>query len=147
MSRKRYRLTPVLLQQIVSSIRAGGYAHVAAETGGVPASVLEGWLRRGEAAGAREPYASFAASVRQAQAQARLRAENEVFSEKVQAWLEHGPGRERPGLPGWSTAVKPPSTNGSDESNAWLSPDFRALLRNMLAALEDNPALKSASLA
>ena len=75
MSAKRFRLTPALRSQIVAGIRAGGYPHVAAEAWGVPKETFDDWLKRGVAADAREPYRSFAKEVRQAQAQARLRAE------------------------------------------------------------------------
>src|SRR5262245_4634439 len=136
MSRKRYRLTPALMQQILSGIRAGGYPHVVAQAWGVPPAVFEGWLRKGDGPNGRKPYVAFAAEVRQAHAQARLRAENEVFSDKVQVWLEHGPGRERSGQPGWSAAVKGPSAGPVEEVNPWLSPDFLALIRGAISDLE-----------
>jgi len=143
MAPKRYRLTPALVQQILSGIRAGGYARVAAQAFGVPDAVFADWLRRGEAAGARAPYASFAAGVREAEAQARLRAENEVFSNNVQIWLEHGPGHERAGQPGWSAAVKGPSTAAEADGNLWLSPAFLALVRGMVAQLDDAPEMRA----
>jgi hypothetical protein len=143
MAHRRYRLTPGLVQQILSGIRAGGYAQVAAQAFGVPDAVFADWLRRGDAAGAREPYASFAAGVREAEAQARLRAENEVFSDKVQRWLEHGPGRERAGQPGWSAAVKGPSMAAEADGNLWLSPVFLGLVRGLLVELDSTPEVRT----
>src|SRR5437870_4971115 len=102
-ARRRYRrckLTAIVRGKILDSIRAGGYAHVAAEAWGVPADILADWLKKGQAKGAHEPYASFAAEVREAEAQARLTAETRLFDKDGRAWLEHGPGRETADRPG-----------------------------------------------
>lgn len=138
MSAKRFRLTPVLRSQIVAGIRAGGYPHVAAEAWGVPKEVFDDWLKRGGAPDAREPYVSFAKEVRQAQAQARLRAEMAVFEADPKIWLLHGPGREVDGRPGWSVTVKP-AEGIETERNALLDPDLMALFRTLLEVLRPYP--------
>jgi hypothetical protein len=96
------QLTPALQQQILAGIRAGAYPHVAAEARGISRRDFRRWLRRGSGRNAREPFAGFAVEVRSAAAQARLRAEITVLEENARIWLEHGPGREFPGNPGWT---------------------------------------------
>ena len=100
MAAKRFRLTPQLRSQIVAAIRSGGYPHVAAEAFGVAKEIFDDWFKRGHENGAREPYLTFGREVSEAIAQARLRAEMSVFKDDPKVWLEHGPGRETPTLPG-----------------------------------------------
>ena len=107
MPRNRYTLTPIVHERIVSSIRGGGYPHVAAEAWGPPQQVFDRWLALGSRNGAREPYRSFASDVRAACAQARLRAEIEAYEGDPKSWLLHGPGREGDDRAGWSLSVKP----------------------------------------
>jgi hypothetical protein len=99
-------LTPALQEKIVAALRAGGFPLVAAGAWGVSPRTYRRWLRRGEVQGI-EPYRSFAAAVREAIAQARLRAEMDIFENQPRIWLQHGPGRETDESPGWTTAVKP----------------------------------------
>jgi hypothetical protein len=98
--------TPALQDRIVAALRAGGFPEVAAQTWGVSPRTFRRWMRRGEVRGI-EPYRSFAAAVREAIAQARLRAEMDIFENQPRIWLQHGPGRETDASPGWTTAVKP----------------------------------------
>ena len=108
-------LTPALQERIVASLRAGGYPTIAAQAWGVPPRVFRVWLRRGESAHPLEPYRGFAIAVREAIAQARLRAEMTIFESQPRLWLQNGPGRETADTPGWTTAVKPtPKRDGSD---------------------------------
>jgi len=114
------RLTPEVADAILASLRAGAFTAVAAEAAGVGASTLREWMARGEGRDQRRPedrrYAAFAAQVRGASAQARVAAECEVFKTNPLAWLRYGPGRERPGRPGWSN---PPSkAEGGRKDNA-----------------------------
>ncbi len=142
MTSKPFRLTPGLREQIVSSIRAGGYPHVAAEAWGVPKDVFDDWLNRGNADDAREPYRSFARDVRQAFAQARLRAELEVYKEEPKLWLIHGPGRETSDRPGWSVSVKPAEVAATTR-NALCDPELMALLNALLQALLPFPEARA----
>ena len=87
-------LTPELQERIVAALRAGGFPEVAAQAWGVSPRTFRRWMRRGEVQEI-EPYRSFAAAVREAIAQARLRAEMDIFEELgPRIWLQHGPGRE-----------------------------------------------------
>ncbi len=142
MSAKRFRLTPQLRSEIVAGIRAGGYPHVTAEAFGVPQDVFDDWLQRGNAAGAREPYSSFAGDVREAFAQARLRAEISIFKEDPKAWLEHGPGRETDRYPGWSVAVKP-AESSSQERNILLDAEVMQLFRTLMQVLTPYPEARA----
>src|SRR5215207_800487 len=95
------KLSPEVHRNIVAFIRAGAYSWVAAEAAGVSKTTFHRWLQRG----AEEPrgrYREFADDVRQAQAQARVAAETEVRRTSPVSWLRYGPGRERPGEPGWT---------------------------------------------
>lgn len=138
MTTKRIRLTPELGQQIVAAIRAGGYPHVAAEAFGVPKDEFDDWLARGNARNAWEPYRTFARDVRQAFAQARLRAEMEGFTKDPKSWLIHGPGRESAQQPGWSVSVKPAEVHVQSR-NILLDPELMALFGTLLELLQPFP--------
>jgi hypothetical protein len=97
-------LTAELQQQILASIRAGGYAHIAAQAWGVLEGRWRRWLAAGRRRGAREPYRSLYRLVRQAKAQARLKAEMAVLGKDPRFWLKNGPGKEADEAPGWATA-------------------------------------------
>jgi len=131
-----------LQQQILSAIRAGAYAHVAAQAFGIPPEVLADWLGRGDA-GRRGKYTDFAAELRQAEAQARVRAECEAFREQPTLWLRHGPGRERAGVLGWTSPVRSVASDAADP-NVWCSPSFLRLVRGCLETLKDRPDIRVA---
>ena len=142
MTTKPFRLTPGLREQIVSSVRAGGYPHVASEALGVPKDVFDDWLKRGNADDAREPCRSFARDVRQAFAQARLRAEIEVYKDDPKLWLIHGPARETTERPGWSVSVKPAEPSATTR-NALCDPELMALLGTLMQALMPYPEARA----
>jgi hypothetical protein len=137
MTRKPYRLTPVLQQAITAYIRAGGFDHVAAEAAGVPRWVFDKWLDAGQRKEGRKVYRRFVAAVRQAGAQARLGAEIAVLKAKPLDWLKCGPGKERPGNPGWSTAAR--AQSGGRETNALRLPEMQRLVAALLDALSPYP--------
>lgn len=131
MAAPRIVLTPELHVQIVASIRAGGFGHVAAQAWGVPKPVYESWLARGQGRRPREPYRAFAREVAAAQAQARLRAETRTFEEDSKFWLEHGPGRALRGEPGWGSPSRPPEDTRDHTESPLASPEFRAFGRSL----------------
>jgi hypothetical protein len=135
---KRYRLSEDVRLRILNGIRAGGYAHVAAEAWGIPARVLDAWLLRGENQGAREPYRSFADEFRAALSQSRLQAEIQVYQASPRIWLQHGPGRETAARPGWSAAVQPAGGVCGDH-NFLMNPQVSAFLEALQNGLENHP--------
>lgn len=94
------KLTAEIQTQITQLIRAGAYDWVAAESAGIGRSTFYRWMATGEDGA--EPYATFAREVTIARAQARAAAEIEVRRDNPAFWLRVGPGRSRPGAPGWT---------------------------------------------
>jgi transposase-like protein len=101
---RRTKLTPEVQKSIVKLIRDGAYDYQAARANGIDDSTFRRWLRAGERGN--PIYRPFCAEVRQARAEARSAAEIQVRKDNPLAWLRYGPGRERPGEPGWTESVK-----------------------------------------
>src|SRR5690349_4822223 len=99
----RYRLTKIYQDKLTQLIRAGTFEHVASEACGVPGDQYDAWLKRG-AEQKRGLYRKFRARVIQAKAEARAMAESATRTKDPRGWLKHGPGKDRPGEPGWSNA-------------------------------------------
>ncbi|MGH7170358.1 MAG: hypothetical protein ACRELG_08795 [Gemmataceae bacterium] len=149
MARSRYRLTLALQEKIVAYVRAGGFAHVAAEAAGLPREVFARWLERGERAGAPANYRAFARAIREAEAQARLDAEVKVRGNKPLDWLKGGPGKDSSDKPGWSNSSKSSSTADKTERGATWSEmlDLFGRCAEQLAAYPEARAALSAWLA
>ncbi len=139
-----YSLTPAVEAKILGYIRAGGFAYVAAEAAGVSRETFAAWLDRGSRADAREPYRSFVRQVREALAQARLRAEIAVMDKTPLHWLRYGPGRETAEAAGWTGTVKPASAAPDRKGGVLTSPDWAQVWELLLAALEAYPELRTA---
>lgn len=137
-------LTPAVEAQILAFIRGGGYAHVAAEAAGVSKETLAVWLVRGGRSGAREPYKSFAWRVKEAAAQARLRAEIATFDKVPLQWLRNGPGRETAEAPGWTGNVKPAPAKAATMDHVLTSPEWAEVWTGLQAALRDFPEARAA---
>jgi hypothetical protein len=147
MARRRQPLTSQVQERICSYIRAGGFAHVAAEAAGVPREVFEEWLQRGRPHSGRRPpklYRDFCQAIQQAQAEARLAAELKLLEKNPLQWLKCGPGRETPAAPGWTTPVKPLFAADSAAAGALLLPEIQALLASVLEALAPFPEARAA---
>jgi hypothetical protein len=99
-------LTADVRQKILSSIRAGGYAHIAAQAWGVSQRLWRRWLALGRRRAAVEPYGSFYREVQEAKAQARLKAELEALNKDPRFWLKNGPGKDPGAGPGWTAASR-----------------------------------------
>jgi len=134
MAAKPFRLPPEVRSQILATIRAGGYPHIAAEAWGMPKEVFDEWIRRSKERKARGLFRSFARDVRVAHAQARLKAELSVFENEPKVWLIHGPGRETDDSPGWSISVKPAELTVAGR-NVLLDPELMRLFHIILQAL------------
>src|SRR5437588_6980925 len=140
----RYRLTPEIEVQIVSYIRSGCFPWVAAEGAGIPRGVFAQWMRRGAKPRSRSRYQRFYEQVMQARAQARLAAELEARKKDPRYWLTHGPGRERPGAPGWTNPPKPPALEKRKGEERLLSERFLQLVSPVLQALTAFPEARAA---
>ena len=142
MAQKRPQLAPEVEKTILAYVRAGGFAHVAAEAAGVSREVFEEWMRKGESKRPSPKYRLFAEAVRQAEAQARLGAEVAALKGKPVDWLKAGPGKETAAKPGWSALAKP--RGGPDKPlSPLLDPGVQDLLRTLLAALERYPEARA----
>lgn len=104
-------LTPEIAAKIITYLRAGAFAHVAAEAAGISERTFRDWVARGEG---RHPFRgptpklrAFAREVRRAQAEARVAAEAIVYREHPKFWLSHV-ARSRPGSEGWSHPASDP---------------------------------------
>lgn len=102
---RKTKLTPQLQEEIVAYIASGSYDYVAAQAAGISRSTYYRWYESGSRPGSR--YGTFRRAVEEARARARVIAENAVFKTKPEVWLRYGPGRERPGAPGWTHAARP----------------------------------------
>lgn len=99
MSGRVILLTEAVARSVVRDIREGAFECTAAEAAGISRATFYRWIEmggRGE-----QPFAVFAAQVRQASARARLEAEQWVWKHDPLSWLRFGPGRERENEPGW----------------------------------------------
>lgn len=99
---RKTRLTPELIDKICAHIRGGAYDYIACEAVGISQSTFYLWLQQAEAGSDDPLLLEFSESVEAAKADARLSAEKRVLDEQPATWLLKGPGREKPGRPGWS---------------------------------------------
>jgi len=143
MPTKRPLLTSAVEKMILAYVRAGGFAHVAAEAAGIPRDLFDEWMRKGEGDRPVKKYRLFAVAVRQAEAQARLGAEVAALKDKPMDWLKAGPGKETAARPGWSALAKP-RAGGDKPTPTLLDPGVQAFLRTLLSALEAYPEARAA---
>lgn len=106
MAGRHTKLTQEVQETICVYIRSGAYDWVAAEAAGISSSTFYRWMQEGERRSSGK-YRDFYEAVRQARAQARVAAEIEVRREQPARWLTKGPGRDRPGEPGWGDRPLP----------------------------------------
>jgi hypothetical protein len=136
--------TPAVQQQITAFIRAGGFPHVAAEAAGVPRRTFERWMRYGRQRRREPVYHAFAAAVRQAEAQARLRAEIAVLENKPLDWLRYGPGKETAASTGWTAAVRAAPRGDGPAIHALQSREIRAVIAALVQVLAPHPEARQA---
>ena len=70
---RRTKLTPEVQEKVVSAIRAGNYAYVAAEYAGISSATFYSWLQQGNEA-KRGVYREFLEAVKKAESEAEVRA-------------------------------------------------------------------------
>jgi len=101
MAGRKTILTAEIQKKILGYIRQGAYDWVAAQACGIGSRTFYRWMSAGEK-NANSPYRQFWQEVSQARAEARVLAEADVRKTQPFNWLRCGPGRERPGEPGWT---------------------------------------------
>jgi len=101
---RRTLLTDEVQATIIKYVSAGAYDYIAAEAVGVTATTFWNWMRWGAKGNPR--YVAFFEAVTKAKAEARLTAEARVKAENPATWLTKGPGRTRPGRPGWTDSLE-----------------------------------------
>lgn len=122
-------------ENICRYVKAGAFQWVAAVASGVSKAKFAEWMS-GETIEERE----FQIKVQEAAAQARVRAEVIIADKKPLAWLLRGPGRERPGEPGWTSQMAVTGAKGGpleqvitaaqpEEDYTKLTPDEMRTLR------------------
>jgi hypothetical protein len=117
MTTSRVRLTAELVKDIANFIRAGGFPDVAAEALGISVEGFRAWVHQGSGRRRNDRRRVLAESLRKAAAQARLKAEVELFANDPLKWLMHGPGKETPTRHGWSLAPHAGCQLGPGETN------------------------------
>lgn len=127
---------------ILAYIRQGGFPNVAAEAARIPRRIFRSWLRRGKSPRGREPFLGFARDVMQAAAQARLLREVSMAENEAKFWLSHGPGKETPGNPGWTSEVRPAVTA---KRPAAMAEDLQNLCSDLIQALTPFPEARQAA--
>src|SRR5262245_15925967 len=143
MNDPRHPPTAEIQRQICGLIHSGAFPHVAAEAAGVPQKVFERWMRWGRAARPVPLYRDFYEAVCQAQAYARVVAENHAFEHATITWLKSGPGQETAGSPGWTSPVRP---RPLPEVPRRLSTDrLQTLITVLLHALAPFPEARAAA--
>jgi hypothetical protein len=142
---KRVILTDDLLTRICDFVRAGGYPRVAAEAAGVPGELYDQWEAKGTKGGKGvAKYRKMVTLIRQAQAQARLKAEIDCRSNDPKFWLRSGPGKETTTAPGWSQAPKPAVVVDQRQVNLLASPEWNSLWALILQTLSAFPDARAA---
>ena len=82
---RRTKLTPEVREKIVSAIRAGNYAYVAAEYAGIGTSTFYHWLQKGNEA-KQGIYREFLEAIKKAESEAEVRAVAIVQQSMGQNW-------------------------------------------------------------
>jgi len=76
-------------------------------------------------------------------AQARLLAEAHAYKNHARDWLEHGPGREKRGDPGWTGVARPIENDAPAAPNVFELPEFMDVCRRLLEALAPYPEARA----
>lgn len=153
---------PQLQGEILELIELGAYDYQAAEASGISQRTFQRWMRWGqdeaermerEDAGypseERACYYHFARAVEKARARARVQAEIRVQAEDPKFWLRSGPGRTRPGRPGWTETVSVVGGDGegpvqSEELHVHTDEERAARAHEILDAARARRARRSA---
>jgi hypothetical protein len=142
-------LTAGLEARILVWIRSGAFPHAAAAAEGVAPAVFERWLALGTRTAPRpvRRYREFAGNVLRAAGLARVRAEIKLLEKDAKVWLLSGPGRDRAGYPGWSSAVKAVPPPDDRTGSLLADPVLAGQVEKLLLALTPFPEARKAAAA
>lgn len=100
-------LTSEVQDKICAYIRSGAFAWVAAGAAGIGNSTFQAWM-----ASAEPQFREFQEHVARAKAEGRVLAETQVRTTRPDLWLRLGPGRDKPGEPGWTESSQVTGADG-----------------------------------
>jgi hypothetical protein len=117
----RGQLTQQKFDKLISLLRVGVYLHIACRSVGISDTTFYNWSAAGKAIYETDETSTdwrvtFYLATMQAQAEARAGAEALVYAENPLAWLKAGPGRDKPGDPGWADRSEQHTTVAGDPS-------------------------------
>jgi hypothetical protein len=130
-------LTLALRAHISGLVHSGASPEAAAAAAGVPPHCFRRWLARGRGRRGREPYRAFAAAIQRAEGAARVRAEIKAWEDDPRLWLRYGPGRKRPGAPGWGQSA--PAGVPRPDPGSYSAHEVECLVPRFMEALEPFP--------
>lgn len=145
-------LTRAMAEAIIKDVTEGGYPNQVARQHGIPSSTWYEWLKRGRGGllangvKAPQPLIDFIEAVDRAAAQALNVASMEVYKENKLAWLLKGPGRERPGQPGWADRTMPESAEAESKPDNGERAAFMSLFEDIKDRLTDEEMRKMLAL-
>ena len=137
-------LTPERQKRICDFITAGGFPHVAAVAAGLSAEKFDFYMARGASPKSDKKFVSFYKAVQSAKATARLTAEIAVMKDDPLEWLKAGPGKEKDGLEGWTTHVRPMVNHTNQTVNMMLHPQMAGIFGAILQVLAPFPDARKA---
>lgn len=79
------KLTPEIQQKVVAALRAGNYAHVAAEYAGIDRATFYRWMQRGRES-TRGKFSDFCEAVKNAEREAEVRAVAVIQNHMADNW-------------------------------------------------------------
>lgn len=132
------QITPELTERICQSIIQGGFPHIAAQAAGVRLETFERWMKPSKRDG-QTVSKRFQTAIKTAEATARLHAEIAVMDRNPLEWLKAGPGKQRTGLDGWTTHVKPSITRTNQTVNLLLNPQMAGIFGALMQVLAPFP--------
>jgi hypothetical protein len=93
-----------IYQKMLYFIRAGAYDYQVAQAIGIAPETFARWMSRGQES-RKGLFRQFYQDIIAARSQCRILAEVQVRHDDPKYWLSHGPGKTRPGMPGWTDQV------------------------------------------
>jgi hypothetical protein len=91
------KLTKAVARRICTRIRQGAFPHVAALAEGIGGEKFKDYLAK---------YPAFRHDCERAHGEVRAQVERHLVENEPKAWALKGPGRDKPGQPGWANTTR-----------------------------------------